>query len=671
MSIEKGNILFNRGDYFGAINEYKKIKNTEELYESAIFNISLSERRLGKIVKSDALPFQTLQKAKIEESAIFPRLSIIMPVFNVAPYLDTSIVSALSQKYQNFELIIINDASTDNGKKIIEMHQGQDPRIKLIDLPNNTLGGAGIPSNFGIGAATGEYIAFIDSDDWVKFDAFSILMEKALHYNADIVIGNFCTFLDDSRVVSQAYDRAIWDKLPKDKIISIKDNPELFHLSPVPWRKIYKRKFLIENNIRYPEGDYFYEDNPLHWFVLSKAEKVVVTDCLVSYHRMAREGQTMAASSYKLSAVCAHLNTIFNFIEKIQGDLREVVFAQFYDYWYRTDWIVNRQSDKSFEQKIIKKRLANIYHSVNAVSSLKTSRKNFLERVVDYTNAYPDIDLTIVISTYESSEFLKECLDSLFKISGLRFNVLIIDNELNNGVSKILIEYQKKSSNFHVVRQRFRGHGRARNSVIPMCTGKYTLFLGEQSVINSDELVKAYKTANEKKSDILILKRQKELFDGKVLLRKCIDDEELWEKIADANKSIAFKMNYAVDNKLIKTTLLQNSNIFFGAGSFFNELGFHWHSLISAKKVDFFPYVVCGIRQPVIRNTIPSGDGKMYIELFDELFALRKILESRSEYKNLFNVFKDVASGLMKSVEDYVPIDKQNDMNNKKREFLK
>ncbi|MCV5754036.1 glycosyltransferase family 2 protein, partial [Escherichia coli] len=85
-------------------------------------------------------------------------------------------------------------------------------------------------------------------------------------------------------------------------------------LSPVPWRKLYLTKFIKSNGIEYPEGDYFYDDNPLHWFVLSSAERVVMVDHIISYHRMAREGQTMSSALYKLAALASHLNTISNFL---------------------------------------------------------------------------------------------------------------------------------------------------------------------------------------------------------------------------------------------------------------------------------------------------------------------------------------------------------------------
>src|SRR5699024_7506178 len=114
-----------------------------------------------------------------------PTLSVVMPVFNVAPYLDAAIQSVLMQDYQDFELIIVDDASSDNGRKVIDMHAALDPRIRVIGLDHNTLGGAGIPSNLGIRAARGKYIGFVDSDDWVTKTGFTRMVQLAEEQDAE------------------------------------------------------------------------------------------------------------------------------------------------------------------------------------------------------------------------------------------------------------------------------------------------------------------------------------------------------------------------------------------------------------------------------------------------------------------------------------------------------
>ena len=171
MSLINGNKYLKSGNYDLALIEYNKIHSDSPLYPQAKFNIE----------RMKSLGFTTEKKVEkpVTKNTTQPLLSIVMPVFNVGPYLDASILSVLSQTLEDFELIIVNDASTDNGKNIIEMYQNIDSRIKFINLNFNTLGGAGIPSNIGINAAQGKYIGFVDSDDWVVNDAFEKLVTEA------------------------------------------------------------------------------------------------------------------------------------------------------------------------------------------------------------------------------------------------------------------------------------------------------------------------------------------------------------------------------------------------------------------------------------------------------------------------------------------------------------
>jgi len=111
MSLKSGNNYLKNGQYALALQEYKKIPKDSPLYEQALFNIERI-KKLGLVVEK-----------KSTTDIASPLLSIVMPVFNVGPYLDASILSVLSQTLTDFELIIINDASTDNGKRIIEMYK--------------------------------------------------------------------------------------------------------------------------------------------------------------------------------------------------------------------------------------------------------------------------------------------------------------------------------------------------------------------------------------------------------------------------------------------------------------------------------------------------------------------------------------------------------------------
>lgn len=675
MSLQQGNLYAQQEQYELAIQEWRKVESNSPMYQFAQQNIerairlgfvsdTTKEDSTPKVTASTTLTQSTTNLTQANSIDNIPLLSIVMPVYNVAPYLDASILSVLSQTFKDFELIIVNDASTDNSKKIIEMFAKMDQRIRAIHLDINTLGGAGIPSNIGIQNARGKYLGFVDSDDFITNDAFEVLVSLAEQHSAELVIGDFVTFDETSRNVKSAYDGGKWHNMPLNQVINIEKRPLLYHLAPVPWRKLYRMDFMKKHNLLYPEGDYFFEDNPLHWNVLTKASRVVVTKKIISYHRMGRQGQTMSSDKYKLSAVCAHLNTVFNVAK---NDSREVVFDEFYDQWHRTDYIVDQQIKDSFEQKIIKKRLANMYHRALAIQPLRTKRTTFPARVEDYTKAYPDIDLNIVISTYTDDASLKNCINSVIGLSDIRFNILVVDNGLNNNSSKILAEYQKQHKNIHCVQQKYRGNGRSRNSLIPMCTGKYVLFLNETSSLKKDALLKAYKKAIQTNSDILFVKNQVETLDNGIILNSGTENENLWQVKNDKDK--ALKMNYAVDNKLIKAEFLHDNNIFFGGGRYFDEILFHWHCLMLANTVDFYDEITVKKQQIVIKKSIPNSEGVEYKALCHELNTVKKLLMVNN-LMNQMPIFKEIASELMKNIEDAIPIDSQADFYQKRRELL-
>ena len=104
-------------------------------------------------------------------------LSVIIPVYNVEPYLEQCLDSVINQTYKNLEIICINDGSTDNSLKILEKYQKKDNRIKLINQKNKGLSEA---RNAGLDVAKGEYIAFVDSDDYLELNAYEEAMNVVL-----------------------------------------------------------------------------------------------------------------------------------------------------------------------------------------------------------------------------------------------------------------------------------------------------------------------------------------------------------------------------------------------------------------------------------------------------------------------------------------------------------
>ena len=249
-----------------------------------------------------------------------PKLSIIIPVYNVEPYLERCLQSVANQTLDMsfYEVIIIDDKSTDGSLLIAEKFCEKYKNFKLIKLPHQTIGGAGIPSNIGMEEARGDYLGFVDSDDFVAPYMFEEILKEALITEADIVVSDFTLFDNCKGVYSRSYDahkfKLFCNSVRKGLTVDFQ-RKALLALSPVPWRKLYRRAFIQEHSIKYPEGDFFFEDNPLHWASAVLANKLAYVDQTLIFHRVGRPGQTTTSSDAKrfLSFV-VHAETIKNFL---------------------------------------------------------------------------------------------------------------------------------------------------------------------------------------------------------------------------------------------------------------------------------------------------------------------------------------------------------------------
>lgn len=177
------------------------------------------------------------------------KISIIIPVYNTEKYLKKCLDSIINQTLKSLEIICIDDCSTDNSLNILKEYQLKDNRIKIIEQKENK--GQGVARNLGLNIAEGEYIGFIDSDDWIDLNFFEKLYFAAKKYNSDVAlaanvrIGNGRTKKRLDFKNEEIYTN-IEDKFNISKLLK----------NPCPTNKIYRREFLIKNNIIWPAGCY-------------------------------------------------------------------------------------------------------------------------------------------------------------------------------------------------------------------------------------------------------------------------------------------------------------------------------------------------------------------------------------------------------------------------------
>jgi len=592
-----------------------------------------------------------------------PAVSMVMPVYNVEPYLDVAISSVLDQDFSDLELIIVDDASTDNGRAIIEKYWKKDRRVRVFGLDHNTLGGAGIPSNVGIRAALGTYVAFADSDDHVTRDGLAQLVATAKRSNADLAIGDFRTFTAEDATGTESYDRAVWADLPVGEVISAASNPDLFRLSPVPWRKLYRREFLQEHSILYPEGDYFYEDNPLHWFVLSRAERVVLCDTVVSFHRMEREGQTMSAQTYKLGAFVNHANTTMRFLDGVKGANRTALFEAFIGYLDRTHWTATRQT-QPVASALVKRGFGEVYRkSVAAAPGVKLSPRTKTKMAEDQA-AYPDVDLTIVIPVFNNADLVGGTIDSLLSLRGISFNVLLVDDGSTDDSLAVMQGYESRHSNVHVFAQGNRGAGRARNSVIPLSTGRYTYFLDADDHVDSRSLAATVRHADATSADLVFVKYRIDYVDEGRTRGMFDADRDLWKQAASA-KTGPEKENLAVRlinypwNRIIRTTLLHDANIFFGATVVHNDVLFHWHSIVSANAIEFFDAEVCVHKKFAVRQQVTNVNDGRRMAVLEALRDTHSRISHLDHYDDVRDEWQKFSAHLLGWAQGRIPAELQ------------
>lgn len=197
-------------------------------------------------------------------------ISIIVPVYNVEKYLRRCIDSILNQTYHNLDVILIDDGSTDESGKICDEYACKDNRIRVIHKPN---GGLSSARNIGIDNAKGDYIGFVDSDDWVEPEMFYILKKNLEEYDAD---------------VSDINAKVVKDEFPfknsKEKITCYEGTDILrdYFISDryACWRKLYTKSAI--SDVRFPDGK-INEDIIANYLFLKNAKKIVKSS-LVMYH---------------------------------------------------------------------------------------------------------------------------------------------------------------------------------------------------------------------------------------------------------------------------------------------------------------------------------------------------------------------------------------------------
>lgn len=217
-----------------------------------------------------------------------PKISVIMPVYNVANYVGNCLDSITSQTLYDIEIICVNDGSSDNSLEILNTYAQKDKRIIVINKKNE---GSGIARNTGLKIATGEYIHFIDSDDWLDNDkVLAEIYKKASAEKLDILVfGGLSCYTEDNGKIHKSKGGYSLKSLPlkyQRGIYSYKDiKKDIFKFPSTAWTKLYRREFLTQNNIVFQNLGVGQDQLPFFHSMITAQRIAVLNKCLYCYRK--------------------------------------------------------------------------------------------------------------------------------------------------------------------------------------------------------------------------------------------------------------------------------------------------------------------------------------------------------------------------------------------------
>ncbi len=276
------------------------------------------------------------------------KISVIVPIYNVEKYLDKCIQSIINQTYTNLEIILVDDGSPDNCGEICEQYAKNDSRIKVIHKEN---GGLADARNFGIDQMTGDYVAFVDSDDYIHPQMYERMMDVMEQKNADIVISSWKYVHEDKDEVIQKLSAnqeiSIFEKNTIQNLYF--DNSDKRVTFTVAWNKLYKKE--IFDTLRFPKGK-VHEDEFVTFKTLYNANKVAYIDEELYYY-LVRSVSIMGSFNLKrfdiFDAYCEKLRF---FEEKKEYELiKKVMSLAMHMLVQYNEWM--NENDSEAKQKLL------------------------------------------------------------------------------------------------------------------------------------------------------------------------------------------------------------------------------------------------------------------------------------------------------------------------------
>ena len=405
-------------------------------------------------------------------------ISIVIPVYNAEKYLEQCLNSIKNQTYKNFEVILVNDGSIDNSESICKAFVESDTRFRYYLKAN---GGASSARNLGLDNVTGEYITFIDADDWVDENHLEVLINNIKENNSDMAVSSIKKFDNVSKFGFRVHSKQEkyllnYNKLNREEFLVIL--PKLIHASnsyKIAVSKLFKKELL--SDVRFDESIVYGEDLEFFFKIYNNISSISYVDEVSYIYRLYDE-----STSSKFGQL---------YIEQELG-----IYKKMYE-------------------KIEELGLPTI-HYYNTIRDLLEFRKDFLENRVLFNEylefletkeksvTYPKDLISIIVPIYNVYPYLRLCLERIENQTYPHFEVLLINDGSRDNPKDICLEFAERDKRFKYIEQKNAGLSAARNTGILNATGEFITFIDGDDFVEPNYLEELYYASLKNDSEIVV-----------------------------------------------------------------------------------------------------------------------------------------------------------------------
>ena len=249
-----------------------------------------------------------------------PKVSIIIPVYNVEKYLRQCMDSVVNQTLKDIEIICINDGSTDNSLNILEEYANQDSRIKIVNKENS---GYGASMNVGLAAAASDYIGIVESDDFVELNMFEILYNTAKENNLDLVRCRYFEYKTQEN--TNTLIENLW--VPKNRVYCPLEEKAPFWQAPAIWCNLFKKEMIEKNHIRFLETPgASYQDTSFAFKLYASAERFMMIEDALLHYRVDNVNSSFKSTSKAFFVNKEYAEIVdFSFRQRIYPEVRKLI----------------------------------------------------------------------------------------------------------------------------------------------------------------------------------------------------------------------------------------------------------------------------------------------------------------------------------------------------------